>query len=89
MAPDALPGRVREGTLVSVNHDAPPNQLQLNETSGTFPFIWIALSVRCTIAKVKGRRMVVVVPRPGALSLPPSRRPPQPPSSSGARSSSR
>ncbi len=41
-----------EGTLVSVNHDAAPNQLQLNETSGTFPFIWIALSVRCTIAKV-------------------------------------
>ncbi len=41
------------GTLVNVNHDSPNNnQLQLNTTSGTFPFIWIALSQRCTIAKV-------------------------------------
>jgi streptogramin lyase len=42
-----------QGTLVNLNHDAPnANQLQLNTTSGTFPFIWIALSLRCTIAKV-------------------------------------
>jgi hypothetical protein len=42
-----------QGTLVNVNHDAPDNnQLQLNETSGTFPFIWVALSQRCTIAKI-------------------------------------
>jgi streptogramin lyase len=42
-----------EGTLVSLNHDAPnQNQLQLNTTSGTFPFIWVAMSVRCTIAKI-------------------------------------
>ncbi|HEV8489131.1 MAG TPA: post-COAP-1 domain-containing protein [Candidatus Limnocylindrales bacterium] len=42
-----------QGTLVNVNHDAPNNnQLQLNETSGTFPFIWVALSQRCTIAKI-------------------------------------
>ena len=42
-----------QGTLVNVNHDAPnSNQLQLNSSSGTFPFIWIALSQRCTIAKV-------------------------------------
>ena len=42
-----------QGTLVNVNHDAPnSNQLQLNTTSGTFPFIWIALSQRCTIAKI-------------------------------------
>ena len=42
-----------EGTLVNVNHDTPTdNQLQLNRASGTFPFIWIALSQRCTIAKV-------------------------------------
>jgi hypothetical protein len=41
------------GSLVNLNHDAPnANQLQLNESTGTFPFIWIALSVRCTIAKV-------------------------------------
>jgi hypothetical protein len=42
-----------QGTLVNVNHDAPnSNQLQLNTVSGTFPFIWIALSQRCTIAKI-------------------------------------
>jgi hypothetical protein len=42
-----------QGTLVNVNHDAPNNnQLQLNTSSGTFPFIWIALSRRCTIAKI-------------------------------------
>jgi hypothetical protein len=42
-----------QGVLVNVNHDAPnSNQLQLNSSSGTFPFIWIALSQRCTIAKV-------------------------------------
>ena len=42
-----------QGTLVNVNHDAPNNnQLQLNTPSGTFPFIWIALSQRCTIAKI-------------------------------------
>lgn len=42
-----------KGTLVNVNHDAPNNnQLQLNTGSGTFPFIWVALSQRCTIAKV-------------------------------------
>jgi hypothetical protein len=42
-----------QGTLVNVNHDAPNNnQLQLNESSGTFPFIWVALSQRCTIAKI-------------------------------------
>ena len=42
-----------QGTLANVNHDAPnSNQLQLNAQSGTFPFIWVALSVRCTIAKV-------------------------------------
>lgn len=42
-----------KGTLVNVNHDAPRNnQLQLNATTSTFPFIWVALSVRCTIAKI-------------------------------------
>lgn len=42
-----------QGTLVNVNHDAPnSNQLQLNTASGTFPFVWVALSQRCTIAKV-------------------------------------
>ncbi len=45
-----------EGTLVNVNHNAPNNnQLQLNTSSGTFPFIWVALSQRCTIAKVDTR----------------------------------
>ena len=42
-----------QGTLVNINHDAPNNnQLQLNTTSGTFPFVWVALSQRCTIAKI-------------------------------------
>lgn len=42
-----------EGTLLNVNHDAPNNdQLQLNETTTPFPFIWVALSGRDTIAKV-------------------------------------
>lgn len=41
------------GTLVNVNHDAPNNnQLQLNTTTSTFPFIWVSLSQRCTIAKI-------------------------------------
>ena len=39
--------------LLGVNHDVPNHdQLQLNETLSTFPFIWIALSGRDTIAKV-------------------------------------
>ena len=41
-----------QGTLVNVNHDAVPDQLQLNEQTSTFPFIWISLSQRCTIAKI-------------------------------------
>jgi hypothetical protein len=42
-----------KGTMVNVNHDAPNgNQLQLNTETSTFPFIWVALSVRCTIAKI-------------------------------------
>jgi hypothetical protein len=42
-----------QGTMVNVNHDAPNNnQLQLNETTSTFPFIWVSLSQRCTIAKI-------------------------------------
>jgi streptogramin lyase len=41
------------GALVNLNHDGPNhNQLQLNETTGTFPFIWVSLSQRCTIAKI-------------------------------------
>lgn len=41
------------GTSVNVNHTAPnTNQLQLNTATTTFPFIWIALSGRGTIAKI-------------------------------------
>jgi hypothetical protein len=48
-----LDGDFDKGTLVNVNHDAPKsNQIQLNETLSTFPFIWVALSQRCTIAKI-------------------------------------
>jgi streptogramin lyase len=42
-----------EGSLVGVNHDAPNHhQLQLNETSTTFPFIWVANSGENTISKL-------------------------------------
>ncbi|MGH9201571.1 MAG: hypothetical protein ACRD2A_10090, partial [Vicinamibacterales bacterium] len=42
-----------KGTLVNVNHDAPNNnQLQVNQKTSTFPFIWVSLSQRCTIAKI-------------------------------------
>ncbi|NBB74119.1 MAG: T9SS type A sorting domain-containing protein [Bacteroidetes bacterium] len=41
-----------EGTLVNVNHDAPNNdQLQLNETTTTFPFINVAASNRGTVVR--------------------------------------
>jgi streptogramin lyase len=42
-----------EGVMVGVNHDFPAHdQLQLNETPSTFPFIWIAASGRDTIIKI-------------------------------------
>ena len=42
-----------KGTLVNVNHSPPNNdQIQLNEETSTFPFIWVSLSQRCTIAKI-------------------------------------
>ncbi len=41
------------GTSVSVHHDVPLNdQLQLSPEGSTFPFIWIALSGRDSIAKI-------------------------------------
>lgn len=40
------------GLPVNVNHDVVHDQLQLNKDTSTFPFVWIALSQRCTIAKV-------------------------------------
>jgi hypothetical protein len=50
-----------QGTLVNVNHNAPNNnQLQLNTTSGAFPFIWVALSIRCTIAKINTETGVIL-----------------------------
>jgi streptogramin lyase len=56
-----LDGDFDQGTLVNVNHTAPNNnQLQLNTASGTFPFIWIALSQRCTIAKVNTQTGVIL-----------------------------
>ena len=45
-----------KGTLLNVNHDSPNNnQLQLNTDTSTFPFIWVALSARGTIAKIDTR----------------------------------
>lgn len=50
-----------QGVLTNVNHDAPNNdQLQLNETTSTFPFIWVALSQRCTIAKINTETGVIL-----------------------------
>ncbi|HEU6444275.1 MAG TPA: PASTA domain-containing protein [Gaiellaceae bacterium] len=51
-----LDGDFDKGTLVNVNHDAPKNnQIQLNERTSTFPFIWVALSAKGTIAKIDTR----------------------------------
>ena len=42
-----------EGTLQGVNHDAPnQDQLQLNETGSTFPFLWIANAGEDTVSKI-------------------------------------
>lgn len=41
------------GTLVNVNHDAPNNdQLQINETTSTFPLLWIANGGEDTVSRV-------------------------------------
>ena len=41
-----------KGTAVNLNHEVVPDQLQLNEDTSTFPFVWVSLSQRCTIAKI-------------------------------------
>ena len=41
-----------QGTLVNVNHDVVPDQLQLNEIVSTFPFINVAASNRGTILRI-------------------------------------
>ncbi len=42
-----------QGAMVNLNHNLPNNnRLQLNEHLTTFPFIWIALSGKGTIAKI-------------------------------------
>jgi hypothetical protein len=42
-----------KGTAVNLNHEPPfNNELKLNTETSTFPFIWISLSQRCTIAKI-------------------------------------
>lgn len=42
-----------EGALINVNHDSPNNnQLQLNDTTEPFNFIWVAASTRGTIVKI-------------------------------------
>jgi YVTN family beta-propeller protein len=40
-----------EGTLINVVHD-PSDQLQLDDTTTPFPFIWVAASARGTIVKI-------------------------------------
>jgi hypothetical protein len=50
-----------KGTSVNVNHSAPNNdQLQLNAETSTFPFIWISLSARGTIAKIDTRNGAIL-----------------------------
>jgi hypothetical protein len=41
-----------QGTLVNVNHDVVPDQIQLNEAVTTFPFINVAASNRGTILRI-------------------------------------
>ncbi len=43
------------GTLEGVNHDAVPDQLQLDRTTSTFPFAWIANSGDATVSKFNTR----------------------------------
>jgi len=40
------------GSMVSVNHDDVADQLQLNNQSKAFDFIWVAASGRGTIVKI-------------------------------------
>ena len=41
-----------QGRLLNLTYEAVPNQLQLNRTLGTYPFIWVAASDRGTVVKV-------------------------------------
>ncbi|RLG30404.1 hypothetical protein DRO03_04530 [Methanosarcinales archaeon] len=41
-----------EGTLVGVEHKTVPDQLQLNQTATTLPFIWVPNSNEGTVSKV-------------------------------------
>ena len=41
-----------EGTLVGAEHDTVPDQLQLNNTTTTLPFIWVPNSNEGTVSKV-------------------------------------
>jgi len=42
-----------QGLMINVNHDSPNNdQLQLNEFTSPFPFIWVACSGRGTIVRI-------------------------------------
>jgi hypothetical protein len=42
----------QQGTLVNVNADMPPDQLQLNEVQGEMPFLFVPASGRGTILRV-------------------------------------
>ncbi len=51
-----LDGEFDTGVLDSVNHDAPNNdQLQLNTSSSTEPYIWIANYAQDTVTKMDTR----------------------------------
>lgn len=66
-----------EGTLVSVNHDAPNNnQLQLNTVQSTFPFVNVACSSRGTATRIDVNTCAVLgeyLTAPAGMARNPSR----------------
>lgn len=64
------------GTEVGVNHTAVADQLQLNETASTFPFIWVANSDAGTVSKldtVTGAELGRYLSAPNGIGRNPSR----------------
>ncbi|OEU50119.1 MAG: hypothetical protein BA871_07310 [Desulfuromonadales bacterium C00003096] len=65
-----------EGTLVGVEYKTVPDQLQLNNTSTTLPFIWVPNSNEGTVSKVNtsdGRELGRYLTGPNASTANPSR----------------
>lgn len=65
-----------EGTLLNVNHDAVPDQLQLNQTTTPFPFVNIACSARGTVVRIDvntGNTLGEYLTAPNGMGRNPSR----------------